>query len=109
MNRHLLLLLFVAALYAVSAGFAAADPSKPMSGTGKVTAVDPEGKGIVIDVGSGQQAMTVGTVVTQDTKLKVKGKDVALSDLAKDVKPGDTVTLKYEKSNDLYAKEIIKK
>ncbi len=53
--------------------------------------------------------MTVGTVVTQETKFMVKGKDMPLSDLPKDVKVGDTVTLKYEKSNDLYAKEIIKK
>ncbi len=109
MNRHLVFVLFLAVVFVLSAGLVAADTSKVMSGTGKVTAVDTEGKGIVIDVGSGKQAMTVGTVVGPDTKLMVKGKDVPLSDLQKDVKVGDTVTPKYEKSNDLYAKEIIKK
>lgn len=109
MRKDLIVFLFLMTICLLAPGLALSDTSKVISGTGKVTAVDPEGKGIVIDAGKGDQALTVGTIVDSDTRLTVKGKDVPLSDLQKDVKVGDTVTLKYEKSNDLYAKQIIKK
>ncbi len=48
--------------------------------------------------------MDVGTVVDKDTIVKVKGKEASL----KDVKVGDTVTVRFLRSNDLYAKEIMK-
>jgi uncharacterized protein involved in tellurium resistance len=97
----LALLLFTGLIYAGAAG--------TQSGTGKVIAIDPQGQGIVIDVGTGKSAMTVGAVVNADTTLIIKGKNVPLSDLRKDIRMGDRVTLKYTKTDDLYAKEIIKK
>jgi hypothetical protein len=74
--------------------------------TGKVTAVDPGGKGIVVSekIG-GKETMDVGTIVDKDTVIKVKGKKAPLNDIA----VGDTVTIRYLKSDDLYAKEIVKK
>jgi len=83
----------------------AAAAQKMETATGKVTAVDPEGKGIVIMVGIGDKAMDVGTVVGSDTVVKIKGKQASVSD----IKVGDMVTIKYEKSTDLFAKQIIKK
>ena len=77
--------------------------------TGKVIAVDPEGKAIVIDVGTGKEALDVGTIIKEDTKLMVKGKSVPLSGLQKEVKVGDRVTIKYVRTDDLYATEIVKK
>jgi hypothetical protein len=52
----------------------------------------------------GKKTMDVGTVVDKDTVVKVKRKEATL----KDIKAGDTVTIRYMRSNDLYAKEIIK-
>jgi Cu/Ag efflux protein CusF len=79
----------------------AASAQKMETVTGKVAAIDPEGKGIVVMKG----AMDVGTIVSPDTMIKVKGKKAALGD----IKVGDKVTVKYERSNDLYAKQIMKK
>jgi hypothetical protein len=79
------------------------------SQTGKVAAVDPEGKGIVISVGKGDQALDVGTIIDNDTQLKVEGKNVPLSNLQDDVKVGDTVTLRYDRTDNLYAKQIVKR
>jgi len=39
----------------------------------------------------------------------VKGKSMLLADLEKALKVGDTVTLKYVRTDDLYATEIVKK
>ena len=82
---------------------------KMESFSGKVTAVDAAGKAIVIESGTGKAALTVGAIVTPDTVLMVKGKKMAIADLAKEVKPGDMVGLKIERTADLYAKEISKK
>ena len=41
--------------------------------------------------------------------LTVRGKAVPLSDLDKEVHIGDTITLKYIKSDDLYVKQIVKR
>ncbi len=93
-------------LVTVSQSFA---QDKMESYSGKVTAVDPAGKAIVIDVGEGKNALVVGAIVTPDTVLMVKGKKMAVADLAKEVKAGDMVALKVERTTDLYAKEISKK
>ena len=87
----------------LAAGVASAQ--KMESVTGKVSAVDPEGKGIVVMKGSGDSAMDVGTIVSPDTVVKVKGKKASISD----IKAGDMVTIKFERSTDLFAKEIVKK
>jgi len=79
---------------------------KMESFSGKVTAVDP--KAIVVESGQGKGALTVGAIVTPDTVLMVKGKKMSIDDLAKEVKPGDMVKLKIERTTDLYAKEISK-
>ncbi len=77
--------------------------------SGKVTAVDLAGKAIVIDVGEGKNALVVGAIVTPDTVLMVDGKKRPIADLTKEVKAGDTVALKVQRTTDLYAKEISKK
>lgn len=48
-------------------------------------------------------------IVQPDTRLVVQGKNVPIGDLPQKVKPGDKVTLKYEFSDNLYAKQITKK
>jgi hypothetical protein len=82
---------------------------KMESFSGKVTNVDPAGKAVVIESGTGKTALTVGAIVTTDTVLRVKGKKMPIADLAKEVKAGDMVGLKVERTTDLYAKEISKK
>ncbi len=82
------------------------DKMKMESFSGKVTAVDP--KAIVLESGQGKGALTVGAIVTTDTVLMVKGKKASINDLTKEIKPGDTVKLKIERTTDLYAKEISK-
>ncbi len=67
---------------------------KTESFSGKVTSVDPDGKAIVIESGTGKAALTVGAIVTPTTVLMVKGKKAAIADLAKEVKVGDMVSLK---------------
>ncbi len=105
---HLLLassLLFGLAL--VDLAFAQGEKTESFSG--KVTAVDPDGKAIVIESGAGKEALTVGAIVTPNTVLMVKGKKMAIDNLAKEIKAGDTVSLKISRTTDLYAKEISKK
>ena len=109
MRKHIIAALAVFTLVLAAAAIAYSDSSPTMSQTGKVTAVDPEGKGIVISVGKGDQALDVGTIIENDTQLKVDGKSVPLSNLQEDVKVGDTVTLRYEKTDNLYAKQIEKR
>ena len=70
--------------------------------------MDPEGKAIVIESGTGKAALTVGAIVTPNTVLMVKGKKAAITDLTKEVKVGDMVSLKISRTTDLYAKEISK-
>jgi phosphoenolpyruvate synthase/pyruvate phosphate dikinase len=82
---------------------------KMESFSGEVTAVDPGCKAIVIESGKGKAALVVGAIITPDTVLMVKGKKMAIADLAKEVKAGDKVTLRIERTTDLYAKEIAKK
>ena len=73
--------------------------------TGKVTSVDPDGKAIMISVKLGKETLNVGTIVNKETTVKVKGKLATLND----IKNGDTVTIRYIRSDNLYAKEIKKK
>jgi hypothetical protein len=78
---------------------------KMETATGKVASVDPQGKAITVMAKSGTKGMIdVGTIVNKETVVKVKGKTASL----KNIKPGDTVTVHYMKTNDLYAKEIMK-
>jgi hypothetical protein len=109
MKKHLVCTLFFVLALVLFTGLMHADAAGTQSGTGKVIAIDPQGQAIVIDVGTGKSAMTVGAVIKADTTLVIKGKNVPLSDLQKDILVGDKVTLKYTKTDDLYAKEIIKK
>jgi Cu/Ag efflux protein CusF len=84
----------------------AGEKEKMVTATGKVTSVDPQGIAITISVNAGGDGMMdVGTIVDADTKVKVKGKPAALSD----IKEGDTVTARYVRTDELYAKEISKK
>jgi Cu/Ag efflux protein CusF len=84
----------------------AAESGKMETATGKVTSIDPQGKAITISAKmGGKEAMDVGTVVDENTIVKVKGKKATLDD----IKVGDTVTIRYLKSDNLYAKEIMKK
>jgi hypothetical protein len=99
--------LFFIAMVVLGAPVFAAEPMR--TATGKVTAVDPSGKAIVLDSGMGKSSLTVGAVVGAKTVLKVKGKEVPLSDLQKEIKDGDRVTLRYRVGDDLYAVEIDKK
>ncbi len=107
MRRYGFLVLIVLAAYFLTTGLAFAEAAK--SATGKVTAIDPQGKAIVVETGKGKNALTIGAIVEADTKLKAKGKNVPASDLGKTVNPGDTVTIKWVKTDNLYAKEIAKK
>lgn len=109
MKRYAIVGLAIVAFCFIGASLAYSDSPTIMSQTGKVTAIDPEGKGIVITVGKGSQALDVGTIVQPDTKLLVKGKSVPVSDIMGDIKVGDTVMLRYARTDDLYAKEIVKK
>lgn len=87
------------------AGVAAAEKAAMKSATGKVTAIDADQIGIVIAFGEGKAEMAVGTIIDKDTMIKAKGKKTTLDQ----IKAGDTVTIKYIRSEDLHAKEIIKK
>jgi len=109
MKRHSLLIIFLATACLLLGGFGHAKAADTQTKTGKVVAIDPEGKAIVIDVGAGKEELDVGTVINADTKLMVKGKSMPMSDLQKAVKVGDMVTLKYVWTTDLFATEIIKK
>jgi hypothetical protein len=104
-----LFLVFSLLIGSAAINLALAQGEKMESFTGKVAAVDPDGKAIVIETGAGKAALTVGAIVTPDTVLMVKGKKMAIADLAKEVKAGDTVGLKIARTTDLYAKEISKK
>jgi Cu/Ag efflux protein CusF len=73
--------------------------------TGTVVAIDPDGKAIVISEKLGKEELVIGAIVTPETTIKVGGKTADLSQ----IKVGDRVTLVYERTEDLYAKEILKK
>ena len=109
MKKHPVYTLFFVLALVLFTGLIHADAAGTQSGTGKVIAIDPQGQAIVVDVGVGSSVMTVGAVITTDTVLVIKGKHVPLSDLQKDIRVGDTVTVRYIKTDDLYAKEIIRK
>jgi Cu/Ag efflux protein CusF len=102
MKRIASTVLVMAGLSLMCAGPVAA---KMETATGKVTAIDAEGKAIVIVQGKGYSARTVGPIVSPDTVIKVKGKKADL----KSIKVGDKVTVKLERSDNQYAKQIIKK
>ena len=93
------------AAFLVTGVIFAEETAKMETATGRVTSIDPQGKAITISEKVGNEALDVGTIVDKDTVIEVGGKAAALQD----IKVGDTVTIRYLKSNDLYAKEIVKK
>ncbi len=95
----------VAALFFGTFAATAANIGKMETETGKVAAVDPHGKAITLLAKAGNEVMDVGLIVDKDTLVRAKGKPAALSD----INVGDKVTVHYLKSDDLYAKEIVKK
>jgi len=97
--------LMVAVSFFLANAVMAAEAVKTETKTGKVTSIDPQGKAITISAKAGKEALDVGVIVDKDTMIKVKGKAATL----KDIKVGDTVTIRYVRSNDLYAKVITKK
>jgi len=107
MRKSVFMVLVAAALSVLLVTVAmAAESGKMETATGKVTSIDPQGKAITISAKmGGKEAMDVGTVVDENTIVKVKGKKATLDD----IKVGDTVTIRYLKSDNLYAKEIMKK
>jgi len=109
MKKVALSLVFSLLIGLISSGLALAQGEKTESFSGKVTAVDPGCKAIVIESGKGKSALTVGAIVTPNTVLMVKGKKMAIADLTKQVNVGDMVSLKISRTTDLYAKEISKK
>ena len=94
----------LAACFLASAA-SAQEMGKMETATGKVTSIDPQGAAITISWKVGEKALDVGAIVDKDTMVKVKGKPATLQD----IKAGDTVTIRYLKSDNLYAKEITKK
>ncbi len=109
MKKVALLLVFALLVGLAPAGMALAQGEKTESFTGKVTAIDPDGKAIVIESGAGKAALTVGAIVTPTTALMISGKKADIANLTKEVKAGDTVSLKISRTTDLYAREISKK
>lgn len=107
MKTTTLLLGIVVAMYAVGVVLSAEGVMK--TETGKVTAVDPAGRAVVIDVPKGKQTLVVGVIVEPDTKFVVKGKEVPLNELTKRLQVGDTATIQYAYTDNLYAKRIAKK
>jgi Cu/Ag efflux protein CusF len=79
--------------------------SEMKTATGKVIGVDPQGGGIAITMRAAGDDYDVGTIVDNSTKITVRGKPATLQN----IQVGDTVTIRYWKSDDLYAKEITKK
>jgi len=74
--------------------------------SGEVMAIDEGGKAIVIKSKVDKRELIVGTIIDQNTKIRVKGKTALL----KEIKPNDRVIIIYAyENNDLYAKEIRKK
>ncbi len=107
MKRSVFVMVMLLIACFLIAGVAIAGEKEKMeTATGKVTSVDPQGTAITISVkAGGGGTMDVGTIVNSDTKVRVKGKQAALSD----IKEGDNVTIRYVRTDDLYAKEISKK
>ena len=83
----------------------AQEMGKMQTATGEVTSVDPQGTAITIYWNVGKEELVVGAIVDKDTMVKVNGKTATLQD----IKVGDTVTIRYLKSDNLYAKESTKK
>ena len=107
MMKTLMTLLSVLVAVSLLVPFGAAFGSTGKTVSGKVEAVNPNA--IVVDVGSGKSALDVGAIVQPGTKLTVEGKNVPIGDLSKDVMVGDSVTLSYAMTDNLYAEHITKK
>ena len=71
---------------------------------GEVTAVEPEAKTMVVKVMEGKKTLDVGVDVTDKTIIREGKTNKTLGDL----KVGDRVWMKYEKSNDKLAADYIR-
>ncbi len=91
-------------IISITTASAAAEKGTMKTAIGKVMSVDPQGKAITISVKAGKQMEDVGAIVNEQTVVKIKGKKAPLSD----IKPEDTVKIRYLRSDNLYAKEIVK-
>ena len=76
-----------------------------LEATGKVISIDPYGKSITISAKVGAKTMEVETIIDKNTLIKVKGSRATL----RDIDVGDTVTVRYIKADDFYAKEVRKR
>ena len=97
--------LFLLTAFFLASVATAQETGKMETATGAVTSVNPQGAAITISWKVGNETLDVGTIVDKETVVKVKGKAATLQD----IKVGDTVTLRYLKSDNLYAKEVTKK
>jgi hypothetical protein len=105
--RTLVTLLSVLVAVSLLVPFGSAFGSTGKTVSGKVAAVSSQA--IVVDVGSGKKVLDVGAIVQPGSKLTVEGKNAPIGDLSKDVLVGDTVTLSYAMTDNLYAEHITKK
>jgi hypothetical protein len=105
MKRVVLLIVACIIVSFVFVNVAGAEKAKTFRATGKVTAIDSDGIGIVISTMAGGKELVVGTIIDKDTMGKKAGKKITLDQ----IKVGDTVTLVYVRTDDLHAKEILKK
>jgi len=71
----------------------AAAAERPAGLVGKIVAVVPATRTLVVDVPLGKETLRIGAEVTQKTKLEAAGKAVSLESL----KPGDRVRIQFRR------------
>lgn len=106
--KNFRLLIIIAATFCVLLANGAFGEEKALlkKAAGEVMAIDEGGKAIVIKSKIDKKELIVGTIIDQNTKIRVKGKTASL----KEIKPNDRVIIIYAyENNELYAKEIMKK
>jgi len=106
MKRSVIVIcVMAAAAFFLTNATTAAQIGKMETQRGKVTSIAPNGTAITVAAKAGKEVMDVGAIVDKDTVVKVHGKTAPLSD----IRVGDTVTIRYLKSDNLYAKGITKR
>ena len=107
MKNFRLLIIIVATFCLLLTNVAFGEEKAPLKkAAGEVMAIDEGGKAIVIKSKVDKKELIVGTIIDQNTQIRVKGKTASL----REIKPNDRVIIIYAyENNDLYAKEIIKK
>lgn len=97
----------IAALLLVLAGQAWAGktiaPGEFRTVSGKVTAVTPDSRTVLVEAQVGGKSMTVGVVATDKTKITAKDKAAAFSD----IRTGERVTVRYTREGDQLLAERI--